>query len=501
MHMSGLSAYLEKRGWKVFIFTPEPPEMKTAIPSLQKYLEVGGGFTFVSTPPYKNVALLQNIGLNTMVERLQKCFGNLDEYDIVIESCESIRSFWAELLAEKIGARHIFMATEENPRLSACCYEDNLDFYYFKFKRKELVGYTQNVKKLFNGYKDVNDLIDEDAPMYLAEPEPIQDVPDFPIDKLKEADWNIAHIGRMMKPFVAYVIIGVGEFARRHPDKKINFILVGQLIPDREKLLIETLKGVDNVTIIPLGDMVPIPRSLFSKIDVVCAMAGAASFSALEGVPVIVGNTDKIDKTSGVLGVDTQNSIYSDEKLFTYPEALENVLVKKLYEGKKFDLPYIEPAEKHYDNLWKVLENVDPKKEYFVERLSRERPTNQMAIFPFGSISAGAKIILFGATDIAKDYRRQIESQGNVKGEFGRGYIKYITAPLPSYCEIVATVDEHPEEFDDAVLSPERLKQRDYDAIVITTYPPNAQSAYQKISEIVPDMVNRVVYNPQFVVK
>ncbi len=497
MHMYGMSEYLEKHGWKVFIFTPEPPQLKTVIPALQKYLEVGGGFTFLMTPPYKNVGLLQNIGLNTMVERLQQCFGNLDEYDIVIESCESIRSFWAELLAARIGARHIFMASEENFRLGACLYENNLDFYYFKFKRNELIGYPTNIKNLFNGYKDVNESVNEDAPLYLAEPEPIKDVPDFPIEKLKEADWNIAHIGRMMKAFVAHVIIGVAEFARRHPDKKINFILVGQIIPDRANLMKEKFAGLDNLTIIPLGDMIPIPRSLFSKIDVVCAMAGAALYSAREGVPVIVGNSNKIDKTSGVLGVDTKETIYSDEKLFDYPEALENVLVKKLYEGKKFELPHVDPAEKSYANIWKVLENVAPDKEYFAEKLSRERIRNQAMIFPFGYIARGARIILVGATEFAKDYKRQIESQNNASLEFGKKYIKQMTGE--PYAEIVATLDEHPEEFDNSVLGLERLQKRDYDVILLSTYPENTQSVFNKITQLVPDMANRIVYNHQTV--
>ena len=367
----------------------------------------------------------------------------------------------------------------------------------FKFKRNELIGYPTNIKNLFNGYKDVNESVNEDAPLYLAEPEPIKDVPDFPIEKLKEADWNIAHIGRMMKAFVAHVIIGVAEFARRHPDKKINFILVGQIIPDRANLMKEKFAGLDNLTIIPLGDMIPIPRSLFSKIDVVCAMAGAASYSAREGVPVIVGNSNKIDKTSGVLGVDTKEIIYSDEKLFDYPEALENVLVKKLYEGKKFELPYIEPSEKSYSNIWKVLENAAPDKEYFAEKLSRERIRNQAMIFPFGYIARGARIILVGATEFAKDYKRQIESQSNASLEFGKKYIKQMTGE--PYAEIVATLDEHPEEFDNSVLGLERLQKRDYDVILLSTYPENTQSVFNKITQLVPDMANRIVYNHQTV--
>ncbi len=66
---------------------------------------------------------------------------------------------------------------------------------------------------------------------------------------------------------------------------------------------------------------------------------------------------------------------------------------------------------------------------------------------------------------------------------------------------MVATVDEHPEEFDDSVVSPERLKIKDYDVIVLATEPEDAQSAYNKIAEFAPDMLKRVVYNLRYVVK
>lgn len=69
-------------------------------------------------------------------------------------------------------------------------------------------------------------------------------------------------------------------------------------------------------------------------------------------------------------------------------------------------------------------------------------------------------------------------------------------APRP-YCQIVATVDIHDDEFDNEVVGTERLKVKDYDAIVLCSYPPQAQEAYNKIRQVVPDMLNRVVYNVQ----
>ena len=192
------------------------------------------------------------------------------------------------------------------------------------------------------------------------------------------------------------------------------------------------------------------------------------------------------------MGYDTKEQVHG-EGTFSYAEALENVLIKHLYDNQEYQLPKLRPAEEYYENFWTIVEKAAPTKEYYVERLSQERIRNWAAIFPFGAIARGTRIILFGATEIAKDYRQQIQSQANTQKEIGADYIKQFT-PNP-YCTIVATVDEHPENFDDSVVGVERLKQKDYDVIVITTYPQQAQNAYNKIVQIVPEMANRVVYN------
>ncbi len=242
--------------------------------------------------------------------------------------------------------------------------------------------------------------------------------------------------------------------------------------------------------------MVPIPRVLFSKTDVVCAISQSARFAANEGVLTIVGSAieNQVSATPGVLGYDTVEQVHG-AGTFSYVEALERVLVKRLYDDKEYSLPKLRPAEEYYEKFGIIVENAAPTKEYYIERLSRERIREWTAIFPFASVARGTRVVFFGATEIYKDYRRQIKSQSDVIFIFGREYITQIS-PKP-YCEIVATVDEHPENFDNSVTGIERLKQKDYDLIIITTYPQQAQAAMNKIMQIVPDMANRVIYNFQ----
>ena len=327
-------------------------------------------------------------------------------------------------------------------------------------------------------------------PWTVREQDAVQDVA-FPIEQVNKLDWNICHIGREDKDYVPFVIEGVGELARRHPDKKIQLIMVGQ-VNFRLNLIKQTFRDLPNIFVMFLGDMVPIPRILFSKVDVVCAISQSARFAANEGVLTIAGCADNPARTPGVLGYDTKDQVHGEDT-FSYVEAFERVLVKRLYDGKKYSLPKLRPAEEYYDKFWTIVRNAAPVKEYYTQRISQERIRTWTAIFPFGSVARGARIIFFGENDITKDYRRQIDSQQNISTEFGRDYVKNFK-PQP-YCHVVATVDEHPDEFDDTVVGVERLKTRDYDAIVICTAPQHAQAAYNKIMQTVPDMVGKVIYN------
>lgn len=492
MYVAGKAKYLQQRGWQVFIFFSGPRGGNAGISYLTQFIGTGGGMYFLNAPPYKFKKHDQTNYLNDMLQR----FGQIsfDEYEIIIESHDGIQSYWAELLAEKIGGRHFIVCTEEMYRDTPtrpipATYADNLDFFCFKWRRNELVGTDEIIKRLFNGYKNITAPLTE-IPWVVREQDAVQDA-DFPIEQVDKLDWNICHIGRESKDYVPFVIEGVGELARRHPDKKIQFIMVGQVNLQMERIK-QTFRDLPNVFVLLLGDMVPIPRILFSKVDVVCAISQSARFAANEGVLTIAGCADNPARTPGVLGYDTSEQIYG-EGTFSYVEALERVLVKRLYDGKKYGLPKLRPADEAYEAFWTIVRNAAPVKEYYAEKLSQERIRTWTAIFPFGSVARGARIIFFGENYITKDYRRQIDSQQNSSFEFGRDYVKNFK-PQP-YCEIVATVDENADEFDDTVFGLERLKTQDYDAIVICSVPQYAQATYDKIVQIVPDMAGRVIYN------
>lgn len=491
MYTVGKAKYLHNLGWQVYIFAAGTG--KSVIPDLNNYVKYYNGMDFLLRPPYKIKKYEQAPCLNLMLNQLG--IFKPKDYEIIIESHDDVQSYWGEIFAFVLEARHFFVAVNEIYRPTSTIphrtYGDNLDFFYFKWKRNEIATSIGALNKLFNGYKNITDFLVE-MPDTIRERDPIQDVP-FKIENLQKLDWNICHFGRAVKDYVPYVIEGVGELARRHPDKRINFMMIGNA-EERMDLLKQTFKNLPNVLVTLLGDMVPIPRILFTKIDVICAISQSARFAANEDVLTICATVEDETRTPGVLGYDTESHIFG-KATFSYIEALENVLVKKLYEGKKSTLPKLQPAEEIYDKFWTIVKNASLVKEYYTERLLQERIREWTAIFPFGAVARGARIILFGATEIAKDYCNQIRSQNNSPVELGRNYIKHML-PQP-YCEIVATVDLHPEEFDNAVVGAERLEKRDYDAIVITAFLQDVQAVFDKIYQTVPDMVDRIIYNPR----
>ena len=110
MYTAGKADYLQKRGWKVLMFSHEPVEGRILIPSLDQYRSCGG-MGFFLTPPYKLKKYEQDYCLDILLQHLEGI--RLEEYDIIIETPHDRYAYWAELFAAKIGARHFIVCCHE----------------------------------------------------------------------------------------------------------------------------------------------------------------------------------------------------------------------------------------------------------------------------------------------------------------------------------------------------------------------------------------------------
>lgn len=356
--VAGKAEILESQGWEVYIFFPTHETGACALASLDKYNE--GGFCELTLPPYKWTARTRK----NVIEKMCRIIGSIKEEEIIIESHSDRTSQWGEILAAKIHAKHMLLLCNETYRGKDKYYLENLDFYDFKHRRKEVAGEMDDIIfKLFEGYKTVPE---NEIYIFKYDENPIRDVNNEKVNAIKKYDWNIGYIGRIEKGYVPNIIKSIAIFAKDNPHKSIQFVIVGN-IEARRGLIEATFDGISNLTVTLLDDVVPIPKSLFMKLDVVIAGSGSAKCAAYENVYTIIADASNF-QANGVLGYDTNDQLYHRHVVQTsFDKALENVLIKKKYDSMKNILPpYMGPEECTAQNF-ELIQNSNPIKEYYPE--------------------------------------------------------------------------------------------------------------------------------------
>ena len=374
-YVAAKANYLESIGWQVFVCCPGWHSSKYPFPilSLSKYGK-DGLITWLGIPPF----MYPTFFVEKVIHRIERMVKyNLDD-DITIESHADTYAQWGELFAEHLNARHYFYAMNEFYRGENLYYECKMDFFLYKFKRKEIISAPITLNRLFEGYFEVTK---EDVPgIVLIDESPIQDVRCEKVEKIERLDYNICYIGRGTKSYVPSILSDVGRFASGHRDKQIQLITVSDL--DCHKDLIISLKRDNsNLIINELGLLFPIPKNLYNKIDVVIAGAGSAKHSCEEGTMTIVADTETC-KSNGLLGYDTFDPVYRDNNsvVTSFCDALEKVLVQGVYKDKRCSFPPkcgIEESTKHN---FAICEKSEKEKVYYNKKQLLEGKVNILLI-------------------------------------------------------------------------------------------------------------------------
>ena len=335
---SGKAEVLENLGWEVYVFFPTHESGKCVLPYLDKYNE--GGFFELTLPPYKWTKTTRE----KVFARMRCIIGACkNDEQIIIESHSDRTSQWGEILASRVNAKHMLFLCNEIYRGKGKYYLENLDFYDFKHRRKELAGEMADILfKLFEGYKQIHE---DEIYIFKYDENPVRDVINEKIDSIERYDWNICYIGRSQKGYFPNIIQGVADFSRNHSEKEIQLIFVGD-ISERRKKIHSVLGSIGNLKLTPLGDVAPIPKELFKKVDVVIAGSGSAKCAAYEGTYTIIADASNFF-ANGVLGYDTNDELYhSHGNQVAFDSALEKVLVDRAYDLKNNILPpYKGPKE------------------------------------------------------------------------------------------------------------------------------------------------------------
>lgn len=358
LYSNGKAKYLENNGWSVYLLYFGTTTSDCLISNLNKY--TNGAVTALAFRPSQ----LPTFIVDRTIIRILKIINYTQDDEILIESQADISALWGELIAKKLKAKHICFNCNEQFRGNGKYYEENIDFFAFKYLRGELLGlHNDTNRKVFDGYMDVP--CSTDYLFDAFEPDPIQDIKNKQVDNIKRYDFNIAYLGRIIKGYVPNIINGVAEFANNNKDKTIQFIVIGDATAR-----VDEIKNVfgkcKNVVVTYMGDLVPIPRSIYKKIDVMIAGAVCAEISARELVPTIVADCENY-LSNGILGYTVNNSMYFDPKIgqTSFYNTLNDVLIEKSYLNYPYSFPEAISSDEIFKSHFCFFENSSPKKDYF----------------------------------------------------------------------------------------------------------------------------------------
>lgn len=338
-YVAGKAKYLKENGFKVFVFYCSNSKDDISFPALREY--EGGNLKWLAVFPNQ----LLDTTVKLSLTKMEKIVGNDEDDQIFIESHYDKAAIWGELLASKMKAKHVCLNCNEVFRGRYKHYVDYMGFFWFKYNRNELAGISaKSMKLLFEGFYDVNE---SEELVFSAKPDdPVQDVYNEKVNNVCKDEENICYIGRIEKECFEFITQGVFAYAKKYPQTKIQYIIVGQSSSYKMNQIIDMFINLKNVKITFLGNLVPIPRSLFDKVDVVAAAAGCATLSAKEGVFTIVADANT-GESNGVLGYDT-NDVWFSDKHFTYVESFENVFKNKKYSINEIHLKKEHSKEYYY---------------------------------------------------------------------------------------------------------------------------------------------------------
>ena len=177
-----------------------------------------------------------------------------------------------------------------------------------------------------------------------------------------------------------YILQDVGKFASAHPDKSIQLIIVSSMESHLD--LINRIKYDNtNLYINEIGLLHPIPKDLYTKLDVVIAGSGSARHSCDEGALTIIADPET-NKSNGLLGYDTLNSIYKDDDSVEsdFCEALERVLVRKENAGLKNRWPKSKGIEYCVQQNFELFSHSPKERQYYDENKLLEGSVNYQSM-------------------------------------------------------------------------------------------------------------------------
>lgn len=299
--------------------------------------------------------------VNKVIDHIIQMYFTKEYEETIIESTCIPQCTWAELLAQRVGGKHLAYLLQEKNGLS----RNHVDFLKFKQDRGELAGIRQvTISRMFQPYIPFNE---NDAKVLTAYgcSNTVFDVEHPILEQVKalDVDYIIGSVGRLDKPIVRPSLEKVYNFISQHPANSFALVLLGGANnPDDVLQVRELFKDLKNCTLLISGFLFPLPKAVFQLIDVFFGTAGSANVARREGCISI--SIDAVDcQPIGVLGQTTNNSLSrsNDEPPLDLCELLEDVFYKKKY--KRIEaVPVLIPD---YTSHFEFLSSSNQEKVYY----------------------------------------------------------------------------------------------------------------------------------------
>jgi hypothetical protein len=182
------------------------------------------------------------------------------------------------------------------------------------------------------------------------------------IENIELKDVNIGYLGRLNKGYFKRILADVIEFANENESLLMQFIVVGTGADAEIDNLSRQVPY--NLEILFLGEFIPIPKSLFSKIDVMIAGSGCAIISVNQGIITIIPDANTFDAI-GIYGYTTDSFLYGNDTKYTYKDYLQQIFIEKKYLNCRNEYSYSISAEDEYKKHFEFLKESSDDMAYF----------------------------------------------------------------------------------------------------------------------------------------
>jgi len=299
------------------------------------------------------------------VESIAKKLSETNGDKCIIETDAANRAAWGELIAKRVGAKHLVFLLQETHHYD----EETRKFLRFKYDRHELAGIS--IASIGKILADEQIERRDDTRFLAFSQNCIEDCEDLISPRLPEdASYTFGSIGRLDKRCVPAILNAFKEYANMHPEGTYNVVLIGGAV---EKAIyrksLSELKKCTNVHVVVTGYLYPIPLSLIRNIDLFVSTAGSSTSSYRFHRPTVRVHPIT-GEPCGIVGLDDLNgrTMYDVMPDTTICECMERALknadkIEYVYNG--YD-DYYERMKTEFDRQLKIAD-IPCRVEYYDE--------------------------------------------------------------------------------------------------------------------------------------